>query len=206
MFLDRSGFKRLLKEAYKGNILCISKKNQKVLIHSGHWMLVVDMSVIPNKTKADIIELIGEWPEDNKPIKAGPDNIQYELDETYSKLWELANKLEMEGDAVKVRETKVLIEDYYNLIQIMKTDDAKSTVFGMKKGLLDIVDIAGILEDKENQCSGPFLVQETNEEKAIYWKNSGGVFIAYQYNIREFSWTEKLLECCSQLDKEGIKK
>lgn len=204
MFLDRSGFKRLLKEAYKGNILCISKDDQKVLIHSGHWMLVVDMSVIPNKTKADIIELIGEWPEDNKPIKAGPDNIQYELDETYSKLWDLANKLEMEEDAIEVRATKVLIEDGWNLIQIMKTDDA--TVFGMKKEFLDIIDIAGILEGKENICSGPFMVKEENNQKAIYWKNSGGVFMAFQYNISEYRWTEKLLACCSLLDKDGIKK
>lgn len=79
MFIKTAGFKRLLKEAYKGAGLRIGAAADGVYLSGGYWVIWVKRSEIPKEKLAAIIELVGELPEEGEAYRATKDGQQYEL-------------------------------------------------------------------------------------------------------------------------------
>ena len=83
MFLNTNKFKQLLKRAYKGTGFTLgSIDGAGIFVHSGYWMIWFERSVMPNRTKAAIIEFSGTLPEDGEifKVREGEPN-QYEIDQ-----------------------------------------------------------------------------------------------------------------------------
>lgn len=79
MFLKTAGFKRLIKEAYKGAGLRIGSTDDAVYLSGGWWVIWVRKGGIPKEKLAAIIELVGELPEPGIAYSATKDGQQYEL-------------------------------------------------------------------------------------------------------------------------------
>ena len=83
MFLNTNKFKQLLKRAYKGTGFTLgSIDGAGIFVHSDYWMIWFERSVMPNRTKAAIIEFSGTLPEDGEIFKVREgDPNQYEIDQ-----------------------------------------------------------------------------------------------------------------------------
>lgn len=64
MFINTSIFKKMCTNAYKGNGLDIEHSQGLYSIGSSWWQMEVKDTMLTNKVKSIIIELIGEFPED----------------------------------------------------------------------------------------------------------------------------------------------
>lgn len=79
MFLKTTGFKRLIKEAYKGAGLIIGSTETAIYLSSGWWVIWIRKGQIPKEKLAAIIELTGELPETGEAYRVTKDGQQYEL-------------------------------------------------------------------------------------------------------------------------------
>lgn len=79
MFLKTAGFKRLIKEAYKGSGLRIGATDKAIYLSGGYWIIWVKKGQIPKEKLAAIIELAGELPEEGEAYSVTKDGQQYEL-------------------------------------------------------------------------------------------------------------------------------
>lgn len=63
MFLNKTKFKRLVKEAWNADTLKVGCIYDGVVVCGGKWIVWVDGGYMPNWAKAILIEFIGEMPE-----------------------------------------------------------------------------------------------------------------------------------------------
>ena len=64
MFLNKTKFKKMMKEAYNGGGLRVGRIYDGLVISSGTWSSWPREGDIPNWLKAAVIELAGELPEE----------------------------------------------------------------------------------------------------------------------------------------------
>ncbi|MCD8329622.1 MAG: hypothetical protein LUC27_02880, partial [Lachnospiraceae bacterium] len=81
MFIKTAGFKRILKEAYKGRGLHIGATENTVYVSGSYWAIEVITKEIPKEKKAAIIELTGFIPDPGEQRLIDKDEIQMELAE-----------------------------------------------------------------------------------------------------------------------------
>ncbi len=66
MFISTSGFKRMVREAYKQGLLKIAREEGTLIIRGRHWNMLLDPKYLPNKEKAALIEIAGELPDEGE--------------------------------------------------------------------------------------------------------------------------------------------
>lgn len=153
MFLDTSGFKKLLKEAWKRNCLILSRMDGSILMTNGAWCLVSDMAMIPNKIKGAIIELTGELPEEGESFQAGKDGNQYKIIQTIP--WDAMRSLNDTADeAIRAEQTRILIDEVYTISRVLKY---KTASFYIRKQFTDLITCDELIEGKETSPEGPYI-------------------------------------------------
>lgn len=139
MFLKTAGFKRLIKEAYKGVGLSVGATDKAIYLSGGYWIIWVRKGQIPKEKLAAIIELVGELPEPGEAYRATKDGQQYELQWTdlYDAM-ENAKKCQYEMDI-----TRVIIEG--------KVDADSRILQHSETGVIQLIDekIIQMISNKE---------------------------------------------------------
>lgn len=115
MFLNTTGLKKMIREAFRNNRLVLSRMGYDLMISDYAWILISDIDMIPNRIKGVIIELAGELPEDGTCFRAGKGGNQQELAETV--LWERMRSLK---PGVQAEQTQVLIDVYDKILRVIK--------------------------------------------------------------------------------------
>ena len=80
MFIKTTVFKRLLKQAYKRDLLQVGHEDNTNLYYiiGGYWAIMVEKRFFTNAAKAALVELIGDLPEDES-IKIYSDGTRQQL-------------------------------------------------------------------------------------------------------------------------------
>lgn len=80
MFLNKTKFKKMMKEAYNGGGLRVGRIYDGLVISSGTWISWTREGDIPNWLKAAVIELAGELPEEGDMFQVSfSDGMQYQI-------------------------------------------------------------------------------------------------------------------------------
>lgn len=165
MFLKETVFKRLAKEAYKGDGLYMARlKNEALMIGGEWWNIQINDEAITNKMKAAIIELTGDIPDKGnwiyreKVITAefAPGEIAKTLEATYSE------------SRVPVEDTKLIREDKGYLKRAFITEDG--SVYCVFEETMDLITTKN-LQSGEAMPEKPTVVK--HEEKSyMTWENN----------------------------------
>lgn len=190
MFVNKTVFKRLLKEAYNNNRLRIGDVYGGIAISSGYWKLWCREGYIPNWFKASVIELIGEFPDVGTVVEYGKgevtqqviaDNEEYDLHSRY----------------LNAREpytvTPVVFEDSYAPIRFLQKNGTKE-IIALQEKLYQMIDFSNMEKD-EMRPAGPSADKYGYQ---YYWANEHCVLELFGIDIGE----GKACEVAAQL--EGI--
>lgn len=200
MFLDTSGFKKLIKEAWKCSRLFLSRKDGSLLITDLRWCLVSDTDMIPNKIKGAIIELTGELPEEGESFQSGKEGNQYSFTQTLP--WEEMRALNDKANAdIRAEQTEVLIELGDKILRILKY---KTTSFFIQKWFTDLITCEELIKGKETPPQGPYVISGDDEVNGVWWTNWTGVFLICGFSAGT-GWCKGLLNYCAS-QEVGIKK
>lgn len=80
MFIKTTVFKRLLKQAYKRDLLQVGHEDNTNIYYiiGGYWAIMVEKRFFTNAAKAALVELIGDLPK-NESIKIYSDGTRQQL-------------------------------------------------------------------------------------------------------------------------------
>ncbi len=80
MFLNKTQFKKWVKDAFKGGGLTVGRVYGGLVICGGTWTIWTEEGYVPNWVKATVMEYAGELPKAGYVFKAKKDNpVQYEI-------------------------------------------------------------------------------------------------------------------------------
>ncbi|MCD7882501.1 MAG: hypothetical protein LUI87_02165 [Lachnospiraceae bacterium] len=161
MFLKTSGFKRLLKEAYKGRGLHIGGTENTTILAGSYWAIEVFSHEIPKEKLAAIIELFGRLPNPGERWLLTKDGAQSELD-IYDDYRAMEN---IRGLPVKTNYTRLLISTGGGTFRVLQAGN----------GRIDLIDetVREMISQEEIQpghgkLKGPFL---NGREDRVFFSN-----------------------------------
>ncbi len=128
MFIKEQVFKKIAKQAWRKSSLVVAHAQGVYHIEMGPVMMQVKAGLMSNKTKAALVELIGELPAEGEGYKYGED-----ADPQILGLFE--NLGCAAGD--ECCETCVMIRNGHLLYNVYQTDDAKVKVLNSLVSLVD---------------------------------------------------------------------
>lgn len=166
MFISSSHLKKLMSTAYKGGGIRIGYIDEGYVIFGGNWGVWLDVSFIPNKVKAVIMELAGTLPEEGTLFSVSKERPmpQYEMDiHNYTHI----NILQREAK-YPVTVTDVLLDKKHSLYSLLQVNADKRLIL-MDMILMDLIDLSEIDYDQENLPAGPC----TGISQGMYfWRNA----------------------------------
>lgn len=190
MFINKTVFKRLLKEAYNGHRLKIGNVYEGTVISGEYWKIWVrDGNYMPNWFKAVVIELIGEFPGKGMVVEYGKgeppqqtisENMAYDLHTLYM----TAKR--------PYTVTPMIYEKGYAVLHFLQNDETKE-IAALSEELFGLIDFSN-MEREECHPSGP---ASDKYEERFYWANEACVLELY--GIR--SYNDKVLQIMSQLSE-----
>lgn len=169
MFIKTNIFKRLLKEAYKGNGLVVGfTDDERYYIAGSYWCLLVRERFFTNKEKAGVIELIGNLPKKNEYFRACKNDIQTMLpDETFIRV--------MDDEPMELlEETPILVEEAHGVISRMLSTG--NSLIPINEGLYTMVSEDEKTED-DFDVEGPYRTMEL--QHAVFWQNNTSILMLY---------------------------
>lgn len=164
MFIKTQGFKRLIKEAYKGPGLRIGRDDRGIYIVGAYWALQIEEGQIPKKELAAIIELTGEMPEEGSGFKATETGNQYELQsnpvyKVLKNAQECKEKLEV---------TKLIVEARGAKGRILQSE-LTGGITVINEQFIDMIDIACMdYENGEAGLEGPLV----GKHIGVFWRDN----------------------------------
>lgn len=164
MFIKTTVFKRLLKQAYKRDVLQVEHEDNTNIycIVGGYWAVMVEAKFFTNSAKAALIELIGDLPE-NESVRIYSDGTRQQLidDSTWFTL--------------ALREPEEYLEET-NLLMEEEKFGVLSRLFSTGKKLIPVNESLCSLIDEEAKTSddldivGPYKTSLSGH--MLMWKNN----------------------------------
>lgn len=171
MFIDTQIFKKLIKEAYKGQGLVIGHDREGFFFEGGYWILWVKEGLLPKKEKAAVIELSGELPEAGEVFKA-IDKLGNQMEIERKDAWDVRRWIK---DATEeVHPTMVLFMQKGTLCRLLQTESREVVVFN--EMLFQAVNNKFIDKEMETPAKGPYKTPENNT--LMLWKNESCIYAA----------------------------
>lgn len=165
MFLKTAGFKKIIKEAYKGVGLKIGNTGSGIYLSGGYWVIWVRKGHIPKEKLAAIIELIGELPEAGIAFSVTSDGQQYELqwNDLYSAM-ENATNCDCEMDI-----TKIMIENKHGTVTRVLQRPGIGAICMINEKFISMID-NGAVDDRNGhtQAEGPLC----GPYPGVFWMNN----------------------------------
>ncbi|MCR4674323.1 MAG: hypothetical protein K5675_04870 [Lachnospiraceae bacterium] len=164
MFVNESALKKQIKKAYKAGQLTVARNGEMLYIASCSWAISIDKEAVPNKTKAALIELIGELPVNGEAFTYSAEGAQSVMPETLREL-DLDTYYDTAGQTYEA--TRVFVQNSATAVGIyIQGDDlshyiASKEVFDMYSP--ESVDMSlGEEMPEKAKMNGPFLVWGNN--------------------------------------------
>ena len=167
MFIKLRDFKRMIKEAYKGMGLYISRRENQLLFSNSIWILVIAKETMDKKELAAVIELTGELPEDGQAFKSTEAGNQYEIKDIY---WNLIDDMETsEEKEEKITITSVVLQKhpYGRALRVLQRKDGHVEV--MDDSLEKAISAEEMNKECEFNLEGPFVNMDFPRQ--IYWRS-----------------------------------
>lgn len=192
MFINPSIFKKLIKEAWEHQILILSQKEGYLMIQGGYWLVEADMTVIPYKVRAALVELCGMLPEEGMTFRAGKgSSLQYEFEQTVHWDWFELARVENLPDAYM---TRALYETKNGtLCRVMKYGQERELIQNM---ITEAISPGEIMENWEDQVTGPVVFHE-----GFVWKNSAGTAIFLPIKLDDDA-AQSYIRCLEDMEVE----
>lgn len=177
MFLNKTRFKKLVKDAFNGGGLQVGQIYGGLVINGGYWVTWTEDGYVPNWVKAALMEYTGELPKEGYLFKAKKDNpVQYEISEN-----EMLNLPEMFMKAkVPFTVTPIVYDEKWKQYRFLQ-NDITNDIIAVNTYLYDVLDMKELGE--ENRPMGP--CSTWNDGEMLLWKNEHSAFALFKMNITE---------------------
>ncbi len=174
MMFDLQIFKKLVKEAYQGYGLHIRREEGEYQLAGRYWYLSVKIDCFPNKARAAVIELVGEFPKENEEFIA-----RDKEDKTYEGCfnnWDNITK-EMPKQEILYYATKVMVENKDSVYRVWKSIMRKNALL-IQERFTDFCSNDNIIKRSETEPAGPFLWHWYSGHAAmVCWVNNACKFM-----------------------------
>lgn len=164
MFLNKTKFKKMMKEAYNGGGLRVGRIYDGLVISSGTWISWTREGDVPNWLKAAVIELAGELPEEGDMFQVSySDGMQYQIKD--NPIYDLPSRFR--ESHFSFTDTRVTLEG----IRFFQSSQSRRiiAVDGRFASLIDLKELQG-----ENPPMGP--VSATEKGDSLIYKNEESAF------------------------------
>lgn len=164
MFIKTTVFKRLLKQAYKRDLLQVGHEDNTNIYYiiGGYWAIMVEKRFFTNAAKAALVELIGDLPEDES-IKIYSDGTRQQLidDSTWF-------ALALQEPEKYLEETNLLMEEekFGVLSRLFSTGEK---LIPVNEGLYSLIDEEAKTSD-DLDVIGPYRTCLSGH--MLMWKNN----------------------------------
>lgn len=193
MFLNKTKFKKMIKEAYNGGGLRVGRIYDGLVISNGTWISWTREGDIPNWLKAAVMELTGELPEEGDLFQASyTDGIQYQIKE--NPIYDLPGRFR-ESHFV-FTDTKVTREG----IRFFQNNQDRGIIAVNEKfaSLIDLKELQG-----ENPPMGP--VSATEKGDSLIYKNEESAFCFMRLSVSNSQTMEVMNVLGSISFNEGVR-
>lgn len=156
MFINQKALEKLLKEAYKENVLYIAKTNSDTneiiyVIAGTAWTIWVGEDWLTKEAKGAIIKLCDDLPETGEAYRIQWGERQQEFDDTYHNML-----LDYRTTGLEVRKTRLCLTRNANILQ-----DPEGNIYLVASKILSLVDRYAIDEENnEQEPVGPFISKD----------------------------------------------
>lgn len=194
MFLNKTRFKKLVKDAYNRGGLRVGQIYGGLVICGGYWITWTEEGYVPNWVKAALMEYAGELPKEGYLFKAKKDDpVQYEISEN-----EMLNLPEIFMKAkVPFTVTPIVYDEKWKQYRFLQNDITKD-IIAVNTYLYDVLDMKELGE--ENRPMGPCSIGNSGE--MLIWKNEHSALVMYKTDITDKNITVMGLLSEYAFDKE----
>jgi len=163
MFLNKTQFKKWIKEAYNHSGLTVGMVHGGLVLQGHAWIVWIDEGHIPNWVKAAVMEHTGILPDSGDMFRAVKDEpIQYEI--TKNIFFDLPGTF---IDAkVPFTVTPIIYDAGWNTNRLFQVNETKSLI-PVNEALYGIIDFKEL--EGENPPVGPSAL--TYDGSLLMWKN-----------------------------------
>lgn len=177
MFLNKTRFKKLVKDAFNSGGLQVGQIYGGLVISGGYWITWTQDGYVPNWVKAALMEYTGEMPREGYLFKAKRDEpIQYEISEN-----EMLNLPEMFMKAkVLFTETPIVYDEKWKQYRFLQ-NSATQEIIAVNTYLYDVLDMKELGE--ENRPVGPSSLG--NSGNMLIWKNEHSALAMFKMDITD---------------------
>lgn len=192
MFLNKTKFKKMMKEAFNNQGLIIGAVYGGIILSSGYWVTWTNAGSVPNWLKGYIVELAGEMPEAEEIFKAQKNELlQHEIKN--NAFYDLPNRFR-DSHHVFI-DTHISVEGW-RLLQ----NKTSSNIIIAAEHMFEVVDLSEL--GGENPPMGPVSC------------NGDGGFLIYKNEYSAYAFTKggtsdkstlEVMKCLENIDfgKEG---
>lgn len=182
MFINTTKFKKMLKTAYNGNGLLMSRDGDALLLCGGSWLISTSIEKMTRKEKAAVIELVGKFPDTHETFRATCEGEQQEipfieiaaLDEEF-----ISGQTDFEF-------TYVLVDTPDGMVRAMQSS-RDNYVIWINDFLRDAISYSA-MTGWETEPNGPVYAGN-----GIIWKNNLCTYKILRYDLKNYEFS-KLME------------
>lgn len=175
MFLNKTRFKKWVKDAFNGAGLTVGRIYGGLVINSGTWITWTEDGYVPNWVKAAVMEYTGELPKEGCVFKAKKDTpAQYEMSE--NEYFNLPRKF-MEAK-VPFTVTPIVYDESWKNFRFIQNNNTMD-IIAVSTYLYDALDMKELGE--ENRPIGPCSI--SNKGDILLWKNEHSVLAICKLDV-----------------------
>lgn len=177
MFLNKTKFKKLVKDAYNSGGLRVGRIYGGLVICGGHWVTWTEDGYVPNWVKAAVMEFTGELPEEGYLFKAKKEEpVQYEVSEN-----EIMNLPEMFMVAkVPFTITPIIYDQKWKQYRFLQNSITRD-IIAMDRSMYEVLDMKELGE--ESRPMGPCSMSGSGD--MLIWKNEHSALALFKMDITE---------------------
>ena len=196
MFLNKTIFKKWIKDTYNHGGLKVGKVYDGLVLSGGYWVAWIYKHEVPNWVKAAVIEFVGTLPEDGQMLLAKKDEpLQAELSENdYLDLPSQFMKAKVPFDVVPIVYGTKWSE--YHFLQCRRT----KKMIALPEYLYSVIDMSN-LDGGENRPAGPCSISDSGD--CLIWKNEKSALMLCTARIGDAG--NEVMELLGQIDFEEVR-
>lgn len=194
MIFNKTVFKKLLKEAYKGAGLLVANKEGRIIIAGGWWVMTMEEQVFTKEGKAALVELTGQLPMQGECWRSTSAGNQIEMPPEY---------IDIDGDLyddvtsrAPFEKTIVTIDGLYEGMARMYQKE--KTVVCINEVVEMLLDPGAVQPGEDGDIVGPYTRNMVNPSM-FYWYTGDCSFAADRLDLEKEEYKE-LLENMQQFN------
>lgn len=188
MFITLSGFKGLIKEAYKGAGLYIERHGDNIIFGGSYWVIEADRHAISKKALAAVIELTGELPREGEAYRATKEGNQYEIREVYGEMLGVTQTEEENESNLIITSLIIKRKPTDKAKRILQREDRRTEALDEK--FIRMVSAEEIDNDYECEVLGPMVNKRFPRQ--VYWRSEATTLSMFLFDRDDLKEKELL--------------